>query len=217
MIAVGIDSGTHQKGETMSNDPFAAYRTHEWFESLKWQHRWIEFMVGWWVATYGKPKTFVDFGAGDGWWSHSFKSAGAEHCYAVEMDEIAAEHIPDDVYFIQHDLRKPWPQHDYGKADIVMCLEVAEHLPQKIANNILLATLAQTTSNTLIFSAAQPGQEGTGHINLQKQSYWIEAIQKYPYIQLNNRRTAETRIAFERLLPEGYEFLPRNLLVFSKV
>jgi hypothetical protein len=199
-----------------NGDLFDIYRTHEWFESLAWQHRWIEFMVGWWVGTWGKPKTFVDFGAGDGWWSHSFKQAGAEHSYAVELDEVAAEHMTDDIFFIPHDLRKPWPR-GYGKADLVMCLEVAEHLPKRDALNCLLPTLIQSTENMIVFSAAQPGQEGTGHVNLQPQFYWIEQFERHPYIKLNPARTGAAREAFERIVPEGLEFLPRNLLIFSKV
>lgn len=200
----------------MRNDPFAVYRTHEWFESLAWQHMWIEFMVGWWVGQYGKPKTMIDYGSGDGWWSHSFKQIGSKTCFAVELDDIAFEHTPPDVYFKQHDLREPLTDLQ-GKFDLVMCLEVAEHLPKHAAHNALLATLAKSTDSVLIFSAAQPGQPGTGHINPQPQSYWIEAIQKWPYIQLSQERTAETRKAFERIVPAGLEFLPRNLLVFAKV
>ncbi|GAH05049.1 unnamed protein product, partial [marine sediment metagenome] len=44
------------------------YKTNEWFDSLKWQHQWIEYMVGWWVGAFGTPETLLDFGAGDGWW-----------------------------------------------------------------------------------------------------------------------------------------------------
>lgn len=199
----------------MRNDPFDTYRTHEWFESLKWQHRWIEFMVGWWCGTYGKPKTFVDFGAGDGWWSHSFKQAGAGTCVAVELDEIAAQHMTDDILFIQHDLREPWPPGS-STADLVMCFEVAEHLARQDAVNHLLPTLVKSTSSLILFSAAQPGQGGTGHINLQSQSYWIEQFQKHPYIQLS-AQTSAARAAFERIVPEAFAFLPRNLLVFARV
>ena len=200
----------------MRDDSFATYRTHEWFESLAWQRMWIEFMVGWWVGTYGKPKTMIDYGAGDGWWSHSFKQAGSETCFAVELDDIAFEHFPADVYPKQHDLREPLMDLQ-RRFDMVMCLEVAEHIPKHQAHNALLRTLAESTGSILIFSAAQPGQAGTGHVNLQSLNYWIEAIQKWPYIQLSQEMTAATRQAFERIVPEGLEFLPRNLLVFARV
>lgn len=196
-------------------DPFDTYRTHEWFESLAWQHRWIEYMVGWWIGNFGRPATMVDFGSGDGWWSHTFKQAGAEHCYAVELDGIAKEHTPEDVYFMQHDLREPVDV--LRTFELVMCIEVAEHIPKNQAHNALLATLAKSTGNLMIFSAAQPGQPGTGHVNLQPQAYWIEAMEKWPYIKLSNERTAATRKAFENIVPKGLEFLPRNLLVFAKV
>lgn len=200
----------------MPDDPFDIYRTHEWFESLAWQHRWIEFMVGWWVGEFGRPKTFVDYGAGDGWWSHTFKQIGADHTFAVELDDIAFDHTPPDVYFKQHDLREPVTDLA-GKFDLVMCLEVAEHIPKHQAHNALLRTLAESTGNLLVFSAAQPGQNGTGHVNLQPLSYWIEAIEKWPYIKLSSERTAAAKKAFARIVPEGLEFLPRNLLVFARV
>lgn len=206
------------EGEKRRDDPFATYRTHEWFESLKWQRRWIEFMVGWWCGQYGKPTSMIDYGAGDGWWSHTFKQIGGDdaQCYAVEMDAIAGEHIPEDVYFVQHDLRLPLTDLQ-GTFDLVMCLEVAEHLPKHLARNVLLATLAKSMGQHMIFSAAQPGQEGTGHINLQTLNYWIEAIEKWPYIKLNEQRTADTKQAFERFLPQQYRYLTRNLLVFARV
>jgi len=196
-------------------DPFDIYRKAEWFESLKWQHRWIEYMVGWWCGAYGKPRTMIDYGAGDGWWSHTFKQAGSETCFAVELDEAAREYTPEDIYFKQHDLRLPLEV--LRTFDLVICLEVAEHLPKNTAHNSLVSTLARSTGDLLLFSAAQPGQAGTGHINLQPPSYWIESIQKWPRIKLSRERTEQTRRAFERIVPAGLEFLPKNLLVFAKV
>ena len=200
----------------MTDDPLAVYRTREWFQSLAWQHWWIDFMVGWYVGTYGKPRSMIDFGAGDGWWSHAFKRIEQEtYAFAVELDEIAAEFIPSGVQFIQHDLRTPLEV--VCPFDLVICLEVAEHMTKLEAHNSLLATLVRSTAQILMFSAAQPGQSGTGHINLQPVGYWIEAIEKYPYMKLSNERTATVRRAFEHILPEGFAYLPRNLLVFARI
>jgi len=177
---------------------------------------WIEFMVGWWAGHFGKPKTMIDYGSGDGWWSHTFKQIGSETCFAVELDDIAKDHTPEDVYFVQHDLREPLDDL-LRPFELTICLEVAEHLPKNQAHNALLATLARSTGNLLLFSAAQPGQPGTGHINSQPVHYWIEAIENWSYIKLSNERTAATRKAFENICPKGLEFLPKNLLVFAKV
>jgi hypothetical protein len=73
-----------------SYDP-EIYNNREWFLSLQWQHRWIEYMVGWWIGHFGKPAIVCDFGAGDGWWSYTFRQAGSNAAYAVELHEIARE------------------------------------------------------------------------------------------------------------------------------
>lgn len=196
-------------------DPLATYRTREWFESLQWQHRWIEFMVGWWAGELGKPKRVIDFGAGDGWWCHAFKQIGADACYAIELDDLAREYIPPDVYFWQHDLREPLDA--TGITDLSISLEVAEHMTRRQAENALIPTIVKHSGDLIMFSAAQPGQEGTGHINLRPSAYWIERFEQWPYVKLSSERTGKARAALERILPEPFQFLPRNLLVFAKI
>jgi len=191
------------------------YRTPEWFKSLNWQHRWIEFMVGWWVGEFGVPEVVMDFGAGDGWWSHSFAQIGTAWPNAIELDNIACEFMPEDVNFLQHDLRTPLDAH--GKADLSICIEVAEHMTRQQAENALVPAIVKHSSNVIMFSAAQPGQPGTGHINLQPLSYWVETFEKWPYIQFSEQRTAKVKLAFENILPPPYDFLPRNLLIFARV
>lgn len=197
------------------DDPLRTYRTHEWFEGLQWQHRWIEYMVGWWIGEISKPTRVMDFGAGDGWWCHTFKNAGADACYAIEVDGLARQYIPADVYFWEHDLRTPLEA--TGVTDLSICLEVAEHMTRQEAENALIPSIIQHTGNLLMFSAAQPGQPGTGHINLQTLDYWITTIERWGRLKLSTERTAKTKTAFERILPEAFRFLPRNLLIFARV
>jgi len=197
------------------NDPLAIYRTPEWFESLQWQHRWIEFMVGWWVGEISKPMRVMDFGAGDGWWCHTFKNVGAESCYAIELDGLARQYIPADTYFWEHDLRVPLDA--TGITDLSICLEVAEHMTKQEAENGLIPSIVQHTGNLLMFSAAQPGQQGTGHVNLQTLDYWIKTIERWGRLQFSAERTGKAKGAFEKILPEGFQFLPRNLLIFARI
>lgn len=199
----------------MTLDFTDVYRTPEWFESLKWQRRWIEFMVGWWTGTFGKPKSVIDFGAGDGWWPHTFAQIGSRWPTAIELDDIARQFIPLEVAFIQHDLRERLD--GTGQSDLSICLEVAEHMNERQAKNGLLPTIVRYSRNLILFSAAQPGQPGTGHINLQPLGYWISAFEAHPYIKLSEERTAMAKQAFERILPPQYDFLPRNLLVFARI
>ena len=54
--------------------------------------------------------------------------------------------------------------------DVAICMEVAEHLPEKAADGLvaLLCSLAPV----VIFTAAHVGQGGNGHVNEQPQDYW---------------------------------------------
>lgn len=190
------------------------YRTREWFESLGWQRPWIEKMAGWWVGEFGRPTSVLDFGAGDGWWCKSFHDMGAE-AYAIELDPIAEEYIPDSVHKVIHDLRLPL---DPGMMfDLTICLEVIEHLPRLEVENVLLHSLVSRTKNVMLISAAQPGQQGVGHINLQPLHYWIERLERFSNIKFSAERTARAKIAFERITNPQFHFLPRNLMVFARV
>lgn len=194
--------------------PLSIYRTREWFESLAWQHRWIEFMAGWWVGEFGKPTTLIDFGAGDGWWPHTFKQIAVDglRAIAIELDWVAQEFIPSGVEFVQHDLRTPL--RGGCASDLSICLEVAEHMTEREARKVLLPTLSTYSAGVLMFSAAQPGQEGTGHINLQTPDYWVRTIEHQRKLKLSHERTDKVRRAFKRILPVPFQFLPCNLLIF---
>jgi hypothetical protein len=191
------------------------YSSAEWFESLKWQHRWIEYMVGWWVGQYGKPKHVCDFGAGDGWWPFAFKQIGAIDCFAVELHKEAEEHIPKSVYFVQSDLRNLF-QIETVKFDLSICLEVAEHIPENCADTLAL-NLVRHTGDTLLFSAAGPGQKGTGHINLKPQEYWRKRLTREGVV-FSPQKTGEVWNAFEKILGDTpFSFFPRNVMVFARV
>lgn len=55
--------------------------------------------------------------------------------------------------------------------ETAICVEVAEHLPGNSSSRTLVHVLTQASS-LVLFSAAVPGQGGSGHINKQWPSYW---------------------------------------------
>ncbi|MCZ2157145.1 MAG: class I SAM-dependent methyltransferase [Bryobacterales bacterium] len=61
--------------------------------------------------------------------------------------------------------------------DVVCSIEVAEHLPEHAADHFV--NLLATASDCLVFSAATPGQGGTGHLNEQPHSYWINKLAEH--------------------------------------
>lgn len=188
------------------------YATAEWFESLKWQRPQIEKLVGWWAGTFGVPKAVLDLGAGDGWWCKNFHDLGAS-VWAVELYEEARAFIPEQVHFIQHDLSQPVNLN--SMADLVICLEVAEHIP-KPASGVLVQTICRHAADHILFSSAPPGQAGTGHINLQPPKYWRDLFEDRR-CGFNAGMTAQVRQAFGRITNESFAFLPRNIQIFSRI
>lgn len=61
--------------------------------------------------------------------------------------------------------------------DLVLSLEVAEHVPPAFTGE-LIQRLAKATAKYLVFSAARPGQGGTGHIDesMHNRTWWIDSF-----------------------------------------
>ena len=51
---------------------------------------------------------------------------------------------------------------------------MVEHLEEESAQ-VLLESIARHADKVIVFSAAEPGQPGNGHINCQPISYWLES------------------------------------------
>jgi len=58
-------------------------------------------------------------------------------------------------------------------AETTICVEVAEHLPADAADH-LVETVAYASMDSIIWSAAPPGQGGVDHINEQPPEYWLD-------------------------------------------
>ena len=111
------------------------------------------------------PSTVIDVGCGEGWWARTFQSYGVA-ARGVDGPDTIAMVSP----FTAHDLTEPLPE--LGAFDLAISLEVAEHLPPERAGGFVadLCRLAPT----VVFSAAIPGQGGTGHVNEQWPGYWVD-------------------------------------------
>jgi hypothetical protein len=60
--------------------------------------------------------------------------------------------------------RLPWAP------DLAYTFEVAEHLPPDLGARMV--TFVSGLADTVVFSAAHPGQGGTGHVNEQPREHW---------------------------------------------
>lgn len=68
-----------------------------------------------------------------------------------------------------------------GDWHYVLCLEVAEHLPESFADSLIANICRIANGAVIIFGAAIPNQGGTGHINEQWQTYWADKFAQHGY------------------------------------
>ena len=73
------------------------------------------------------------------------------------------------------DLSKEFDLHK--KYDVVISLEVAEHIPKQY-ESIYINNITSHCGKRLVFSWAQPGKGGKGHVNEQDQDYALQVICK---------------------------------------
>lgn len=114
----------------------------------------------------GIPKSYLDIGCGTGVMVETARKLGVE---AYGVDQLVDETWPK--YFYHQNLVDPFRLPE--KVFLITCIEVAEHI-HETAHATLCDTILNNLADggTLIFSAARPGQGGTGHISTRPSEYW---------------------------------------------
>ncbi|MFN4228302.1 class I SAM-dependent methyltransferase [Parvibaculum sp.] len=116
-----------------------------------------------------EPSSVLDIGCGLGGWLAAFKSLGVRRICGIDGHSIASSSLMiGGDEFRRMDLAKPLEINE--RFDLVICLEVAEHLPEARAKSFV-EDLTRC-SDIVLFSAAIPNQGGVHHVNEQWQSYW---------------------------------------------
>ena len=149
------------------------------------------------------PKKFLDVGCGPGMHVRVMDSLGIPSI-GIESD-VRASHplIRNESMFDMH-----------CTADLVMSLEVAEHIDASRADDIVRCiSAAIEPGGTLVWTAAHVGQGGVGHINCQPKEYWIE---KFTRQGLVRDETLENAIKTEILRGYHMGWFIMNLIVFKK-
>jgi SAM-dependent methyltransferase len=153
-----------------------------------------------------RPQSVLDVGCGIGAYLLYFAHHQVKDYFGVDGIPASASLLPSDRY-LQHDLSRPL---DLGRQfDMVLCIEVLEHLPPDDADR-LLASIANHANTWIVFSAAEPGQPGVGHINCRPVGEWIES-----WRQLGWQCDVLASLSFRSLA--NFQWLRRNPVVLRRI
>lgn len=88
-----------------------------------------------------------------------------------------------DGEFIEYDLNDCKSFSVKDKFDLLISLEVAEHLTGDKASSFI--DMLTRLSDRIVFSAAIPGQTGENHFNEQYPHYWVKLFADQGYVVLD--------------------------------
>lgn len=160
-----------------------------------------------------RPASVFDAGCGIGSFLAGFRALGVRaggcdpfgHRYALKGVSVGPWNLTDSIMDALGDI-------NLQTSDLCLCIEVAEHIDKR-ASHVLAANLAALTGRWLVFTAAGPGQRGTGHINCRPQPAWIR-IMRRAGLRYSGKMTAKVIRALEEI---GDPLaLCKNMMVFRR-
>ena len=132
--------------------------------------RW-EKKLGYYMADLFSVQSMIDFGCALGSYMEGVIEYGADPVDGIEiLYEKALPYIPEEIKnrISQGDIGQP--MQFKRKYDCSFSIEVAEHLPEELADNFV-DNLIKSSSRLIVVSASNRG--GHYHINQKQKDYWI--------------------------------------------
>ena len=132
-----------------------------------------------------KPESLLDVGCGNGVWMRAALDFGVPEVYGLDGIKIPEDQLHVSAEKIRHqDLTLAWELNK--RFDVVLCLEVAEHLDAAFAPNLIDCLVKH--GSRIYFSAACPGQSGQHHVHCQWPAYWQQLFNSRGFSCLDDAR-----------------------------
>jgi SAM-dependent methyltransferase len=128
-----------------------------------------------------EPRSVVDVGCGSGAWLAEAERLGVDDYLGIDgFTPAEALNIPAERFMLR-DLAEPLRLD--RRFDLVVSLEVAEHLPPEAAD-VFVESLV-SLGPVILFSAAVPEQSGDLHLNEQWPEYWAERFERHGLVAVD--------------------------------
>ena len=211
--------------ESLYTHEFITNLYDEGFMSRNWEHkRQLNLNLARIIYEYFKPTSVVDFGCGIGSYLEVFKSNGCD-IRGFEYGYDAAKPQYDKVGITEEEIT-------FGDVtteialdrtyDLSVCIEVAEHIPYSKSDTLVDNIVNSVKEDgVIIFTAAQKGQGGTGHINCQHPQFWCDKFKKRGWESATEHRTIKDKMIPVRTLSDDknavWEWVWKNFQVFKNM
>lgn len=159
-----------------------------------------------WVKEQFDPIKVLDLGCGPGIHVWALNDVGID-CTGVDIDA----RVDGEKNLVWGDLLN---LDDKWQADLVICYEVAEHIDPQYNDNIVWSVVKSIEpGGHLIWTAAQPGQGGVGHINNRPKEYWRKKFLDAGLCEMSNMEDH-----LKKYCRDGYHmgWFVNNVMIFEK-
>jgi hypothetical protein len=193
------------------NKTYDGYSYDNWMNGLREMDEYNTRHLLSLFALLGLPESYMDVGCGTGVMIKTAKQLGVR---AYGLDQLVDDTWGPDFFHVNLVDAFTLP---YEPVDIVTSFEVGEHIHESAHAtycDTLCRNLKMGADHHLIFTAARPGQSGTGHIACRPAEYWHNEFLLRD-LHYNAHLTMTLGLIWSKIgTPLNY--LVDNLIVFSR-